>query len=70
VKDLVLNEGYAGLVARIGTDDAFVRQHRLEGLRETLNLDYPSWILAGIAPKLKPGAPKAAPVARGAEDIR
>jgi len=46
IKDLALSEGFAGLLARIRTDDAFVRQHRLEGLRETLNLDYPSWILA------------------------
>ena len=46
IRDLALNEGYSGLVYRIRTDDAFVRQHRLEGLRETLNLDYPSWILA------------------------
>jgi type III restriction enzyme len=46
IKDLALNEGYAGLLGRIQTDDSFVRQHRLEGLRETLNLGYPSWILA------------------------
>lgn len=43
---IALNEGYAGLLARIQADDDFVRRHRLEGLRETLNLDYPSWILA------------------------
>src|SRR5437867_10593935 len=33
-KDVVLNEGYEGLLERIQTDDAFVREHRLEGLRE------------------------------------
>jgi hypothetical protein len=31
---------------RIKTDDAFVREHHLESLRETLTLDYPSYILA------------------------
>jgi hypothetical protein len=32
-KDLVVNEGYEGLIDRIGTDDAFVKQHRLDALR-------------------------------------
>lgn len=31
---------------RIKTDDAFAREHRLESLRETLTLGYPSYILA------------------------
>jgi len=31
---------------RIKSDDAFVREHRLESLRETLALGYPSYILA------------------------
>ena len=31
---------------RIRIDDGFVREHRLESLRETLTLDYPSYILA------------------------
>jgi len=31
---------------RIKTDDSFVREHRLESVRETLTLDYPSYILA------------------------
>jgi len=31
---------------RIKTDDAFVRDFRIESLRETLKLDYPSYILA------------------------
>ncbi len=31
---------------RIKIDDAFVREHHLESLRETLTLDYPSYILA------------------------
>jgi type III restriction enzyme len=34
------------VLARIREDDAFARQHKLEALRETLALDYPSYILA------------------------
>ncbi|AFL75024.1 DEAD/DEAH box helicase family protein [Thiocystis violascens] len=34
------------LFARIRTDNAFVRANHLESLRETLTLDYPSYILA------------------------
>jgi type III restriction enzyme len=34
------------LLERINTDNAFVRKHQLESLRETLSLDYPSYILA------------------------
>lgn len=34
------------LWTRIKTDDGFVRDFRLESLRETLSLDYPSYILA------------------------
>ena len=30
----------------IGADDGFVREFKLQGLRETLSLDYPSYILA------------------------
>lgn len=44
--EIVVNETYEGLLQRIGTDDDLVRRHRLEGLRETLNLAYPSYILA------------------------
>ncbi len=38
--------GIDGLIERVRTDDAFAREHRLEALRETLALDYPSYILA------------------------
>ncbi len=34
------------LLDKIKTDDAFVREHRLESVRETLTLAYPSYILA------------------------
>ena len=37
---------YQALLHRIKTDNAFVRTHQLESLRETLALDYPSYILA------------------------
>jgi hypothetical protein len=40
------NFDYPALVARIAADNAFVRKHGLESLRETLVLDYPSYILA------------------------
>jgi type III restriction enzyme len=40
------NFDYPALVRRIGSDNAFVKQHGLESLRETLALDYPSYILA------------------------
>jgi type III restriction enzyme len=37
---------YEALLERIATDNVFVRNHKLESLRETLALDYPSYILA------------------------
>ncbi|MFM8442030.1 MAG: hypothetical protein ACKN9W_01670 [Methylococcus sp.] len=37
---------FAVLFDRIRTDNAFVRANKLESLRETLTLDYPSYILA------------------------
>lgn len=42
----VVDNGRDALFDRIKTDDDFVRQHRLEALRETLTLAYPSYILA------------------------
>jgi type III restriction enzyme len=46
VRAHVMDDGVEGFVARVKTDDEFVRQLRLESLRETLTLDYPSYILA------------------------
>ncbi|MBI3746460.1 MAG: DEAD/DEAH box helicase family protein [Chloroflexi bacterium] len=43
---LVVDEGYDGLLTKIRTDDAFVKAHKLGVLRETLTLDYPSYIVA------------------------
>lgn len=46
LKDLALNVGFDGLIERVRTDDALARKHRLDALRETLALAYPSYILA------------------------
>lgn len=46
LRDLALDLGYDGLIERIRTDDALARRHRLDALRETFALAYPSWILA------------------------
>ena len=46
IRDLVEDEGIEVLWTRIRTDDDFVRDFRLEALRETLTLAYPSYILA------------------------
>jgi type III restriction enzyme len=46
IKDVVVNDGPEALWERIRTDDDFVRTFRLQALRETLTLDYPSYILA------------------------
>jgi len=46
IRDLLEDEGWDALIERIRTDNAFVRKHKLESLRETLTLDYPSYILA------------------------
>ena len=37
---------FDALIERVRTDNQLVRQNQLESLRETLNLDYPSYILA------------------------
>jgi hypothetical protein len=41
-----LNNGLPALWDRVKTDDEFARRYQLEALRETLTLDYPSYILA------------------------
>lgn len=46
IRDYVLNEGLEGLWHRIQTDDDFVRDFQLQALRESLNLEYPSYIFA------------------------
>lgn len=46
IVSFIADEGLDACLERIRTDNAFVRKHRLESLRETLSLDYPSYILA------------------------
>lgn len=46
INRVVLDGSLQALWERIRNDDGFVQKHRLESLRETLTLDYPSWILA------------------------
>jgi type III restriction enzyme len=46
IVELIADTSLPEVLERVRTDDAFVRQHGLESLRETLSLDYPSYILA------------------------
>jgi hypothetical protein len=46
ITKLVAGQPIEALWEWIRTDAAFVRRHRLESVRETLTLDYPSYILA------------------------
>ena len=46
VRDYVEEHGFDALIDHIRSDDGFVKKHKLESLRETLTLDYPSYILA------------------------
>ena len=43
---LIADDGLEAVLRRLPTDNAFVKKHGLESLRETLALDYPSYILA------------------------
>lgn len=46
VREYVEEHGFDALIEHIRSDDGFVKKHKLESLRETLTLDYPSYILA------------------------
>ncbi len=46
IADILINSGLEGVIERIESDDEFVKKYKLEGLRETLILAYPSYILA------------------------
>lgn len=46
LRGIIEDEGLGAVIDRIATDDDFAQAHRLEALRETLSLTYPSWILA------------------------
>lgn len=43
---LIADTSLEEVIERVQTDNAFVRKHGLESLRETFSLDYPSYILA------------------------
>lgn len=42
---MIAYDGLDAVLERVQTDNAFVRKHGLESLRETFSLDYPSYIL-------------------------
>ncbi len=46
LKMMAFGGGLEAVITRLQTDNAFVKQHSLESLRETFALDYPSYILA------------------------
>jgi len=46
IRDYIIDHSIGALWKRIKTNDQFVRDFRLESLRETLTLAYPSYILA------------------------
>jgi len=46
IRDVIEDIGLEGLLEKVRQDDAFVKKHKLESLRETAALDYPSYILA------------------------
>jgi type III restriction enzyme len=43
---LIADTDFDSVLGRVRNDNAFVRKHGLESLRETLAMDYPSYILA------------------------
>jgi len=45
-KDLITDDFIENIFNKVKTDDNFVRENKLEALRETLSLSYPSYILA------------------------
>ena len=46
LRDLVEEQGLESVLRRVADDEAFAHTHRLDALRESLGLSYPSWILA------------------------
>ena len=46
IRDFIEDNSFEALLKKIKKDDGFVRNYRLESIRETLGLDYPSYILA------------------------
>lgn len=46
IRDAIEDIGLEGVLDKVRNDDAFVKTHKLDSLRETVALDYPSYILA------------------------
>ncbi|PWQ97742.1 DEAD/DEAH box helicase family protein [Leucothrix pacifica] len=46
IVELIADTSWDDVIERVKTDNDFVRQYKLESLRETLTLNYPSYILA------------------------
>ena len=46
LREMVIDTGFEGLIEKVKNDVDFVSKYDLEALRETLTLDYPSYILA------------------------
>lgn len=46
IRDEIEETSLDDVLEKVRTDDAFVVEHRLDSLRETVSLDYPSYILA------------------------
>lgn len=46
IVDMIADDGLESVLEQVQTNNAFVRQYKLESLRETFSLDYPSYILA------------------------
>lgn len=46
LRDMLIDMDLDELLAQVRSDDGLVRKYKLEALRETLDLDYPSYILA------------------------
>ncbi|MBN2541296.1 DEAD/DEAH box helicase family protein [bacterium] len=46
IKDIIINEGIGEFWNKIKIDDGFVKKYKLKNLRETISLNYPSYIFA------------------------
>lgn len=46
ITQIIINKGFDKVIEKIKTDDDFVKRNRLEAVRESLTLEYPSYILA------------------------
>mgnify|MGYP000997321771 CR=1 FL=1 len=46
IRDAIFDHGLDAVLGKVRSDDDFVKEHKLDSLRETVALDYPSYILA------------------------